>query len=225
MLKPKKKMTKQDLKEDKFVKAALQAKTYFDENSRQVTMLVLGIFAVVAIFIIYNYTSKEGRIAANGQLGIAQIEFSNGNYDKATVRLQKLIDKHSGSDAALQGTFLLANIYFQQKDYDDARHYFQVFIENYSGSNILLASGYAGLAACYEIDNDFMQAAELYDEAADLTTDFTESDNYCYLAGICYKKAGQFDKAKNQFKKLVDDSKSGLRAKDAESQLVLLNAF
>ena len=222
MLKPKKKVRKHDLKEDKFVKAALQAKTYFDENYRQVTLVVGAIFAVIVIFIIYNYVSKQKRDEATAQLGIAQIEFSNSNYLKASERLLRLINDFSGTDEATQGMFLLANIYYQQKEYADARIYFEQFIDSYSGSNILLASGYAGLAACLEVDKEYEKAAELYEKAADLAGDFPEADNYIYLAGICYKKTGQTDQARNQFQKIIKKSDTGSRVKDAELELVLL---
>ena len=49
MLKPKKsisKISKKDLKEDKFVKFTLQAKSYLDENSKQVFYMVSGILIV-----------------------------------------------------------------------------------------------------------------------------------------------------------------------------------
>jgi tetratricopeptide (TPR) repeat protein len=222
MLKPKKKIRKHDLKEDKFVKAALQAKTYFDENYRQVTFVVGAIFAAIVIFIIYNYVSKQKRDEANAQLGIAQIEFSNSNYLKASQRLLRLIEDYSGTDEAIQGMFLLANIYYQQGEYADARHYFEEFVDDYSGSNILLASGCAGLAACLEMNKEYEKAAELYQKAADLAGDFPESDNYTYLAGICYKKIGKNDQAKNQFQKIIQNSDTGSRVKDAELELVLL---
>ena len=52
--------------------------------------------------------------------------------------------------------------------------------------------------------------------------DFPESDNYTYLAGICYKKIGKNDQAKNQFQKIIQNSDTGSRVKDAELELVLL---
>jgi tetratricopeptide (TPR) repeat protein len=222
MLKPKKKVTKQDLKEDKFVKTALQAKTYLDENYNQVLMVVAAVFAIIVIFIIYNYVTKQTREEAYSQLGIAQVEFSNSNYGKATQRLQRLIADYGGTDAANQGLFLLANIYYQQGEFVDASNYFERFIDTYSGSDILLASGYAGLASCREVDNNFSDAAELYEKAADLNPDFVESDNYHYIAGICYKKAGLLDHAKTQFQRIINKSETGARVKDAESELVLL---
>jgi tetratricopeptide (TPR) repeat protein len=222
MLKPKRKITRQELKEDKLVKTTLQVKTYLEENNKQVFYIVAGLFAVILIIMWYRYSSQKSSQEASAQLGIAQIEFTNANYDKATRRLQNLIQNYSGTTEAKQGLFLLANIYYQYNDFKLARDYFKEFTDTYSGSNILLASGYAGLAACYETESDFTEAGSLYEKAANIAREFIESDNYHYLAGLCYKKAGKIDQAREQFKELVEGSKSGQRSKDAETQLLVL---
>ena len=222
MLKPKKKITKQDLKEDKFVKFTLQAKTYVDENYQKIMRAGLAIGAVIIILVFYYYNSQETNKEANSQLGIAEIEYTNGNLQKASERLVRLIDQYDGTDAADQGMFLIANIYFQQKNYEEARGYFDRFVSAYSGSNILLASGYAGLAACEEVNSNFSEAADLYEQAAELVPQFPESDNYYYLSALCYKRTGDMDKAKSIFRLLASEAKSSQRVNDAETQLVLM---
>ena len=222
MLKPKKKITKQELKEDKFVKLALQTKAYIDMNYQKLLRIGLTIVAVILIIIFFYYNSQQTEIEANSQLGIAEIEFANGKLVNASERLIRLIDNYNGTDAADQGMFLLANILFQQQKYEDARNYFEKFVDAYNGSNILLASGYAGLAACEEDLNNYAQAAELYERAAETAPEFPESDNQYYLAALCYKKAGDIEKARSIFQQLADEARTSSRVKDAESQLVLL---
>lgn len=222
MLKPKKKITKQELKEDKFVKFTLQAKTYIDENYQKIMRIALGVGAVIIILVFYYYNSQETAKEANSQLGIAEIEYKNGNLPKASERLERLINEYGDTDSADKGMFLLANIYYQQKRYEEARTYFDRFVSAYSGSNILLASGYAGLAACEEVTENFSEAAELYEQAANLAPDFPESDNYYYLSALCYKRAGEMDKARSIFEQLASEAKSSQRVKDAETQLVLM---
>jgi tetratricopeptide (TPR) repeat protein len=222
MLKPKKKITKQELKEDKFVKFTLQAKTYFDENYQKIMRAALGIGAIIIILVFYYYNSQESAKEANSQLGIAEIEYKNGNLAKASERLVELIEEYDGTDSADKGMFLLANIYYQQKKYEDAQTYFDKFVNAYSGSNILLASGYAGLAACNEVGNNFSDAGDLYEQAADLAPDFPESDNYYYLSALCYKRAGDLEKARSIFEQLASEAKSSQRVQDAETQLVLM---
>ena len=222
MLKPKKKITKKDLKEDKFVKFTLQAKSYLDENSKQVFYMVSGILIVVILIIVFVYAHNENVEEARGQLGIAQVEYSNLNYDRAVKRLEKLIENYSGTDEADQGMFLLANVLYQKEKYDEAKAYFEQFVDSYSGSKILLASGIAGLAACYEQEENFLEAAETYSKAASTAPDFVEADNYLYLAGICFNKAGDIDKAIEKFEFLVENNITSKRVNDAKAQLVKL---
>jgi len=222
MLKPKKKITKKELKEDKFVKYTLQAKTYLDENSKQVFTVVGSILAVVVIIILFVYIQGTKTEEAQAQLGIAQVEYSNLNYEKAINRLQKLTNEYSGTTEADQGLFLLASIQYQQEKYEDAKEYFHLFLDSYSGSKILIASGYAGLAACYEKDENYLNAAENYSNAADIASDFVESDNYLYLAGLCYSKAGNKEMAIAKFEKLVDSHLTNNRLNDAKEQLLKL---
>lgn len=222
MLKPKKKVTKQELKEDKFVKYTLLAKSYVDENYQKIMRAALAIGAIIILFVFYYYNSQATDNEANSQLGIAAIEYTNGNLQKASERLVRLIEEYDGTDAADQGMFILANIYFQQKKYADAQLYYDKFVGAYSGSNILLASGYAGLAACEEVNANFPDAAELYEQAAELAPEFPESDNYYYLSALCYKSAGNFDEARSIFEHLASEAKSTQRVNDAETQLVLL---
>jgi tetratricopeptide (TPR) repeat protein len=222
MLKPKKKITKQDLKEDKFVKFTLQTKTYLDENSKQVFYAVSGILVVVLSIIVFVYVHNANVEEARAQLGIAQVEYSNLNYDKAIIRLESLIESYSSTNEADQGMFLLANVLYQKERFEESKNYFEQFVNSYSGSDILLASGIAGLAACYEKEDQFAEAAETYSKAASTAPDFVESDNYLYLAGICFSKAGNTVKAIEKFEYLVENNVTSKRLNDAKSQLLKL---
>ena len=222
MLKPKKKITKKDLKEDKFVKFTLQAKTYLDENSKQVFYMVTGILVVAIVVIVFVYAHNANVEEARGQLGIAQVEYSNLNYDKAITRLESLIESYDGTNEADQGMFLLANILYQKERYEESKNYFEQFIDSYSGSNILLASGIAGLAACYEKEEMYSEAGETYSNAASTAPDFVEADNYLYLAGICFSKAGDTLQAIEKFEYLVENNVTNKRLNDAKAQLTKL---
>ena len=55
MLKPQKKMSKKELKEDKFVKTMMETRVYIEENSKSVTLFAAAILAVIVISLIYNH--------------------------------------------------------------------------------------------------------------------------------------------------------------------------
>ena len=132
MLKPKKRVGKHDLKEDKFIKFIMDSKSYFDENYTRVLTYAGLVIAVIVIFALLKYINTEKREKANGMLGIAQIEYSEGNFSKAAQRLKKLLEEYGGTNEADQARFLLANIYFEQKRYDEAESLYQEFIDSFS---------------------------------------------------------------------------------------------
>jgi tetratricopeptide (TPR) repeat protein len=219
MLKPKKKIGKQNLKEDKFIKFIMEVKSYMDENYTRVLTYAGVLVAIIIIFSLLKYVNTEKREKANGMLGIAQIEFNERNYNKAAQRLKLLLDDFGSTNEADQARFLLANIYYEQKRYDEAEPLYGEFIDSFSGNDIILASAQAGLAACNEAKKEYNTAGDWYLKAADTADGFSEADNYRYLAGLCYKKAGNMALAKEQFEQLSEESQ---KASEAEAQLILI---
>ena len=137
--------------------------------------------------------------------------------------LEKLATEYSGSDAALQGTFLLANLNFNENNIVEAKNLFKEFIDSYSGSNILLASGYAGYAACLSNEGSYIEAAEYYEEAQEIVGDFNMASEYLFLAGLNYQNAKDNEKAKETFNKLVEDYKDSPLVFDAKTKLIMLS--
>ncbi len=223
MLKPqKKKITKKELKEDKFVETALKAKTYLEENQKQVTIIVVAILVAVVLVMLYRNYHHNKIVKANALLGMAQVEYQNMHYNKARQFLNRLFEEYDGTDAAIQGYFILANLNFQQEKYKEAELAYKRFIEEYDGSKILLASGYAGYAACLEHRGAHEEAAQYYLKAQKIAPEFTEAANYLYLAGKNFAKAGKLEQARQAFERIVEKYPESKRLNDAKAQLILL---
>lgn len=225
MLKPQKKSTiraKKDIKEDKFVGTVLEAKNYIEENYKQVLGIVVTVFAVILIIMAYSYYQGRENIQASTLFGKAQVEYQNFNYTRAKEMLTELREKFPGTEQGQQGMLFLANLYFQEKNIGEAKNLYAEFIDSYGGSNILLASGYAGYAACLETESNYSEAADFYVKAKKTAPEFVEAANYLYLAGMNYIEAGETDKATDVFETIVEDYKDSDRSFDAESQLILL---
>jgi len=222
MLKPQRKMKKKEIKEDKFVKFTLETKSYIEENSKQVMMVAGGVFGIIILIMLYVYIHSGTITTATTLYGKATVEYQAMNYSKAKAFLLDLTDEFEGTDAATQGMFLLGNIYFKEKNIADAKKYFQDFIDSYSDEDILLASGYAGLAACYATEKDYESAADFYQKAYKTMPEIPEAADYLYLAGLNYRKAGNIEKAKEAFQKVSEEFKDSSRSFDAQEELVLL---
>jgi len=222
MLKPKKKLTKKEIKEDKFVQATMQAKAYVEENYQRVLGIVAGIFAVFLLIMVISYYRGQTEEASNALLGEAQLEFHNLNYTKAKAMLNRLMEEYSGTDAAEQGKFLIANLYYREGKYSEAKEYFSDFLDNYNDSEILVASAIAGYAACLAAEGNYAEAAENYRKAQEKAPDFVEAANYLYLAGLNYQKADQPEQAQEMFQMVVENYKDSSRYNDAKAQLIFL---
>jgi len=222
MLKPQKKMSKKELKEDKFVYIMMQVRAYVDENTKLVTILSGALLVLVIAFLIFNYNHSQTVQKSSTLLGEAQVEYQNLNYSKAEVLLKRLLEEYGGTEAAGQGQLLLANIYYQNNKTRKALEQFEAFITSYDGSNMLLAAGYAGYAACLERQKEYDKAAENYLKAQSAASDFVEAPDYLYLAALNFISAGNYASARNALTKLKENYKNSAREKDAEAKLILI---
>lgn len=224
MLKPQKKMTKKELKEDKFVETAMKTRAYIEDNVKQVSIVTGLVFGTFLLIMVYNYVHSSTVAESATLFGEAQLEYQNMNYTKAATLLSRLEEEYPGTEAGDQGLFLLGNLYFQQNKIDQAAEYFKRFVDSYSGSEILKASGYAGYAACLEAQNKSKEAAEYYIEAQKADPEFVEASNYLYLAALNYIEINDYKSAQALFNQIVDDYPEAQRVPDAQAQLILIAA-
>jgi len=222
MLKPQKKLTKKEIKEDKFVLFAMEAKNYIEENARMVSIVSAVVIALIVVAIGYSYYHSADVEQAATLFGEAQIEYQNLNTLKAKNLLHRLEDEFSGTEEAEKGLFLLANIYYNENKTEEAAKYYQKFINSYSKSPVLLASGMAGYAACMERLGKWSEAAEYYKKAQETAPNFVEAADYLYLAALNYTEAGNLEKAKQALEYIVNNYKESNRVDDAKAHLILL---
>jgi outer membrane protein assembly factor BamD (BamD/ComL family) len=222
MLKPRKKLTKKEIKEDKFVETAMMTRAFLYDNYKTVLSITSAIFGALVLIIAYTYFHGQAEKTSASLLGQAQLEYHNMNYSTAKQHLNRLFDEYTTTDALYQGKFLMANLLFQENKITEAKQYFDDFIDSYNGSEILLSSAYAGYAACLERENKYEDAAENYEKAWKTAPAFVEAANYLYLAGRNYHKSTKLDAAKTAFETIVKQYEKSSRKRDAEAQLILI---
>lgn len=222
MLKAQKKLTKKEIKEDKFVEAAMQARAYVEDNYKQVSLITAAVFIAFLLIMGYNYVHTQTSERSSTLLGQAQLEYQNMNYTKARGILDRLENEYAGTDAAEKGLLLLANLHYQQDKYSEAADSYMAFTDAYSGSDILVASGYAGYAACQEQMANNAAAAEFYLKAQHSDPDFVEASNYLYLAALNFITIDDFAAAKDALDRIINDYPDSQREQDAKAQLILI---
>ena len=196
MLKPYRKISKKELKEDKFVTYTIKAKEYVENNSKN--LLWAGVIIVLAVVAItwYTHSKSQANVSANQLLGQAQFSFAQGKDSVGVEQIKSLINDYAGVPAAGQGCFLLAKYYWQQDDFANAKIYFKKYIDNYGHDDLLTSGAMAGYADCLITDNDAAGAASYYEKAANVNKNLPLAPSYLYSAALAYHDAGDLDQAR-----------------------------
>lgn len=224
MLAKKKKFGKKNIKEDKLVSFYSKTLQYFDVYKNQVYVGVAIIVVIIVAIVYFTGQSKVKQVEATSALAKASQQYNSSNF-QAVIQgsntpgvpsLAEVADKYSGTEAGEIARIYLANSYYYTGDIENAlKHY-----KKYSGSNRLYkASSLAGIAACYEVMEDFERAAKYFRDAANTYPNNVLNSQYLLSGAINSIKAKDYKTAKSLLETLKDKYAQSQEARDADRYL------
>ena len=222
MAKAGKKLTKEELKEDRFVEWIMSAAEFVRKKSQLV--VAAGIFVVIVVLSINFIISsqKEARIEASALLGDAIVADGNRQDDEVIRLCELLVAEYAGTPAAAQGTLLLANRYFARGRFVDAQELYQSYLDDYEPLDVLVFAAWSGVAACLEAEGEFQSAARLYQEYAEDHSATMQASLALFEAARCYGSIGDVANQKEILVRITKDfseSPVARRAKDLAAML------
>ena len=142
------------------------------------------------------------------------------NGDGKIVGLKKIADEYSGKYAGTpsgnMANLLLANAYYSINEFDSALKVFKtVSIKN----NDLAAAALAGAGDCYVSKNQFVQAAESYQEAAKQAENNVLKAQYLNRAANSFQQTNELKKAAELYTKIIADYPGTTGAATAQRSL------
>lgn len=225
MLKPKKKITKKEIKEDTLVTTYFQAQSWFEANRKRVsTAFTVLVVAAVAVWFYWNNHTAQNQ-AATSDLGKILRYYDQGNYELAingspreNIRgLRQIVDEYGGTASGDLAAFYLANSYDALGDHTKALEYYrQADVSDPS----VEASVTAGIAACLETQGQYLEAARAFEKAARNDQLKVLAPEYLSRAGSCYLQAGEKEKAAEVLKTLKTAHPTSPFAREADRLLV-----
>jgi len=204
MLKPRKRISKKQLKEDKLVTFYFKASDWLQENSQYLLWGAVVLVLATAGAVYFFYTSANAERDASVELSKATRSFENTDYQNAIAQLSNLVDNYGGTNSGKIGRFYLANSFYMTKDYENAEKNYKKFISVFSGDEHFLAAAEGGVAATLEQRNRPAEAAKAFERAA---THYTSvlAPGFLIQAGHCYAEAGDKARARDMYDKVVKD--------------------
>ncbi len=241
-------LTKRQMKEDKFVTGLFKSQEFFNQHRSQILLGIAGFVIVIIVAVLLITNSRSAEQAAQNQFGEASMavrEFFNtfeadrnqdgipdGSLDSALtiltnakVEFEDILENHGGSDMAKFATFYLGSIAFKLGDYAEAENYYQRFLDKYYISKGFTAAAKMGLAGCKESLRDFEGAGLLYLEIAQEYPDFPQRMEALRKATINLARGGLDEEAKQAFNLLEDSEASRSVISDAREFLYEQNVL
>jgi TolA-binding protein len=231
-------LTKRQIKEDRFVSSLLKSQEYFNQHKSQIILAAVAVLvvALVVVLVITNSRAEQRRAADDyGAASMYIREFYNAfeadmNQDglpdasldsslailkTAQAEFEEIIRKHGGSKQAKFATFYLASINFKLGDYERAESNYQKFLDKYYIDENFEAAAKCGIAGCRESMRDFKAAGSIYFEVAKKYPQYVQHIETLYKATLNLARAGMKEQALEAFAQLEELPAARDQAKDA----------
>jgi TolA-binding protein len=228
MLRPKKKISRRELKEDALVATYVKLTSFYEENKRMisiaVTAVVIAVFAVV-IYVKNRADNNEKAITALGSIfetyDAGQFQAAvDGIPEKNIMGLKAIVDNYGNSAAGDLARFYLAGAYANLGKYDEALREF----EDFSPAGELLAvARLSGIGSCQESKGMFKEAAASFEKAAtQYPKDISAAENLNNAARD-FGRAGEKEKAIDLYRRVKKNYPNTAFARDADRFIAQLS--
>jgi len=222
MLRPRRRLTKREIKEDKFVTYTLIAFNFVRNNIRYFLGGIIAIVVIaIAISIFYSMSrSKEAK--ASELMMEAQTSLSNGDKEEAIDTYNKLIESYSRTGAYVEAALRLGNIYFNDGLYEKAIDIFRKLADRAGGDDVIAYSAESGIAASLENLGRYKEAGERYMRFVRKYPKSAFAPQALFEASRCFRLAGDYSSARHNLEKLSKEYPESLIAYKAEAELRML---
>ncbi len=190
------KLSKRQLKEDKFTGVMLNTKQFTQENWQFMVIGLAVIVLVIVSLVYYSSNMKSQSIEASTKFSRAMLDYRNGNNQVAILSFSQIREDHPGDAVAEESTLLLGKINFESKNYAETIRYYEMYLAKYQGNLINRSAAHAGIAAAQENQGQSALAAAEFQLAYDEAPDGPLSGDNLIGSMRNNLKVGEVDKAK-----------------------------
>ena len=199
------KLTKRQIKEDKFTAFMLTSKQQVEENWQYLAIAVIVVILGVVGSIYYLDSVEETSRQAAANLSKGNLEFRGGNSQVALLTFNDIINNYGGTKSAEQATFMLGKVNLQTRNYSEAIRFFEMYLQKYSKNLLNRASSYTGLGTAMENQGNFLEAAEAFEKGTMELPESPLQQSLRFGAMRNYLKVDNVEKARPHFKYITEN--------------------
>jgi tetratricopeptide (TPR) repeat protein len=222
MLKPKKKISRKELKQDKLVTWYFKISEKASLYQKKITtgaLILLGL--ILALYFIIIKPAQENKEIASTALANIMGFYDYRQYqvamegirERSVIGLKDIVEQYGSTESGEVAKVYLGNCYFIIKDYDNA---LKCFTDYNGGNKIYEVSALAGAASVYEAKSSFAEAAAYFEKAAVKASDEIQTPENLFFAARNYNLAGDKKKSVELLEKIKTTYPKSIYAKDIE---------
>jgi TolA-binding protein len=213
-----KRLTKEELKEDRVMVAVTQAADYARSNARWIA----GGAGLVAVIIVVAILIMQGRMKAeqSAGLGMAQAQslYFSGDYTQASTQFQSVIDRYGSSRAAKTALLFQGNCLLALGNNAGAEQALRKFLSKGKLDPVQEAGAHRGVGGALVGQQKYAEGAEAFAAAGKVAGNPLAGDDWLQ-AGLAYASAGRKDDAAKAFQKVLDDFPQSQSVTEARERL------
>jgi len=210
------KLTKRQIKEDKFATFMLTAKDRFETNWQYFVIGAVAVILAVVAVVYYFNSSTSAKEDAGRKYAEALASANSGNSQVAILTLTQIVDQDADAVITRQAVFMLGRLNLDSRNYPEATRFFDQYTSKYREDKLMYAAALAGLGACAENQGQFAEAAAKYEQAAQAYPGGPSEGDFLTSAMRSFLLAGDTERARTQLKTIQEKFKASELAQRAE---------
>ena len=238
-------LTKEEIKQDKFIEAVLQSYVFLKENLTTIIIVVGVVVVAVAGYAAYrqdqvnsraktalalNEATQAYQTAEESLFDAAKLAESAALLKTAQTQLQAVFQKHPNTAFADKARYQYAKTLYYQGNYPEARSQFRQITEKHQAENQSY-SLYAqkAIGNCYEQEGDYEKAIAAYEAkefrpSPQLSPEIRQFvlANAKFNQALCYEKLGDTAMARATYEEIIDEFRNALEAGIEQKSLEML---
>ncbi len=225
MLRPSKKISRKELKEDRLVTTYSTVTSYYEEHKRTISIVLVAVALVIVAVVVYVRNRADSSEKAQAALGAISSYIDNGQYQIAIdgvpgrniQGLRAIVENFGASPGGELARFQLASSLLALGKYDEALEHYRSFSPP---DRLLDAARRAGLGTCYEALKEYEDAGAEFEKAAAASATDPRVPEFLHNAARNYAAAGEKEKAVELWKRLKKSYPATSYGRDAERYIV-----
>ena len=219
-----KKITKKDLKHDKFVDTEIKILKYTKHHKNIAIGIAVGIIVIlIAIPLLQGYWRNLGE-EADSKLMQAELIYLKGDFQNAYMEFETIRSNYTKTPAGKKAIYFVAHLTQLQGRPDDAIKYFNEFLST-SKDPILAPAALLGIGVCWAQLGEIDKAVKSYEEAIRrFSNSYFAQEAYLKMAEL--KEAiGDVNSSIEIYKKIYDTYSGTDLAEQAEEKIAFLEGM